>query len=181
MTKTTFPPLVVMGVSGCGKSTVGSLLAQRLGLAFIDGDDLHPAANKQKMGAGVPLNDDDRRPWLAEIGRTLRDGAGADGGVVVACSALKRRYRDQLRSEAGEVLFLHLSGDAETLSRRLAGRQHEFMPAAMLASQLAALEPLDADEQHILLDIGESPAALVEQAHHALTEPGAVRPTRTST
>lgn len=181
MTKTTFPPVVVMGVSGCGKSTVGSLLAQRLGLAFIDGDDLHPAANKLKMGSGVPLNDDDRHPWLAKIGRTLREGASDGGGIVVACSALKRRYRDQLRSEAGEVLFLHLTGDADTVGRRLAGRQHEFMPAAMLASQLAALEPLDADEPHILLDIREPPAALVEQAHHALTDAGTARLTRPGT
>jgi gluconokinase len=174
MTKTTFPPLVVMGVSGCGKSTVGSLLARQLGLTFIDGDDLHPAANKEKMGAGIPLDDADRHPWLAEIGRTLRDGASA--GVIVACSALKRRYRDQLRAEAGEVLFLHLNGDPETLSSRVAGRQHEFMPAAMLDSQLAALEPLGDDEAHVLLDIRESPAELVEQARQALMDDGATRP-----
>ncbi|MFE4541496.1 gluconokinase [Arthrobacter sp. NPDC056727] len=174
MTTTTFPPIVVMGVSGCGKSTVGSLLAQRLGLTFIDGDDLHPAANKQKMGSGTPLNED-RHPWLAEIGRTLRGGTADGRNIIVACSALKRRYRNQLRAEAGNILFLHLTGDPETLSSRVAGRQHEFMPAAMLASQLAALEPLDADELHLLLDIRESPAALVEQARQALMNGSALR------
>lgn len=176
MTKTTFPPIVVMGVSGCGKSTVGSLLAQRLGLVFIDGDDLHPAANKQKMGAGIPLNDEDRRPWLAEIGRTLSGGGGDGTSVIVACSALKRRYRDQLRAEAGDVLFLHLDGDPETLSSRVAARQHEFMPAAMLTSQLAALEPLDGEEAHVLLDIRKSPTLLVEQAYQALMNDSATLP-----
>jgi gluconokinase len=165
-----------MGVSGCGKSTVGSLLAQRLGLTFIDGDDLHPAANKQKMGTGTPLNDDDRRPWLAEIGRTLRSGASDRASIIVACSALKRRYRDQLRAAAGEVLFLHLDGDAETLGGRVAGRQHEFMPAAMLASQLSTLEPLGDNEPHLLLDIRESPTTLVEHAAQALTNDAATRP-----
>ena len=178
MTKTTFPPIVVMGVSGCGKSTVGSLLARRLGLTFIDGDDLHPAANKQKMGSGIPLDDADRHPWLAEIGRTLRDGAGDGSGIIVACSALKRRYRDQLRAAGGEALFLHLTGSAETLTSRVAGRQHEFMPAAMLTSQLAALEPLESDEPHILLDIRESPATLVEQVRLALTNDGGTTASR---
>lgn len=135
---------------------------------------LHPAANKQKMGTGTPLNDEDRHPWLAQIGKTLKSGASNGDGVIIACSALKRRYRDQLRAEAGDVLFLHLSGDAEILGNRVADRQHEFMPAAMHASQLAALEPLDADEQHVLLDIRESPATPVEQARQALMDDGAL-------
>jgi gluconokinase len=173
MKKTIFPAMVIMGVAGSGKSTVGSLLAQRLGLTFIDGDDLHPAANKEKMSSGVPLNDTDRHPWLAEIGATLRRGGSDGAGVIVACSALKRRYRDQLRAEAGELLFLHLVGDPETLSQRLAARNHEFMPAGMLHSQLAALEALDADELQVQLDIRQSPSALIEQACRALANSAA--------
>jgi gluconokinase len=163
-----FPPMVIMGVSGSGKSTVGALLGSRLGVRFIDGDDLHPAANKEKMGAGIPLDDHDRRPWLQEIGRTLAAYQEEEGGVIVACSALKRRYRDLLREHAPDVVFLHLQGSADTLAARMAARSHEFMPATLLASQLEALEPLGTDERHVLLDVRQSPSELADKASAAL-------------
>lgn len=160
--------MVIMGVSGSGKSTVGRLLGQRLGVPFIDGDDLHPAANKDKMRTGTPLNDDDRRPWLQEIGRTLSAHQQGGAGIIVACSALKRRYRDLLREHAPDVVFLHLQGSADTLSARMAARKHEFMPATLLVSQLEALEPLEAHERQVLLDVRQSPAELTEQAAAAV-------------
>jgi gluconokinase len=162
--------MVIMGVSGSGKSTVGALLGRRLGVPFIDGDDLHPAANKEKMRAGIPLDDDDRRPWLQEIGHTLAAPQEDRQGVIVACSALKRRYRDLLREHAPDVVFLHLQGSVDTLAARMAARNHEFMPATLLASQLEALEPLDADERHVLLDVRQSPSEVVETAYAALAE-----------
>ncbi|MBP1136619.1 gluconokinase [Arthrobacter sp. PvP023] len=168
MSNNGFPPMVIMGVSGSGKSTVGALLGRRLGVRFIDGDDLHPAANKEKMRSGFPLDDADRRPWLEEIGRTLAACEEEGEGVIVACSALKRRYRDLFREQAPDVVFLHLNGSAGTLAARMAARSHEFMPATLLASQLDALEPLDADEHHVLLDVRQSPSELVDKACAAL-------------
>lgn len=168
MTNNSFPPMVIMGVSGSGKSTIGALLGQRLGVRFIDGDDLHPAQNKEKMGAGIPLDDEDRWPWLRAIGRTLASGKSDGGGVIVACSALKRRYRDLLREYAPEVLFVHMEGSAETLAARMAGRNHEFMPVTLLASQLEALEPLEPGETQVVLDVRKPPAELVEDAVAAL-------------
>ena len=156
------PPLVVMGVSGCGKSTIGSLLGERLGIPFFDGDDFHPPANKAKMASGTPLDDDDRAPWLAEIGAALATPADGAGHRIIACSALKRRYRDVLRSFAPDVVFIHLSGEAATISGRLSGRAHEYMPSSLLASQLATLEPLGADEAHIAVDILGDPASLAD-------------------
>lgn len=159
---TQLPPLVVMGVSGCGKSTVGALLGERLGVPFFDGDDFHPPANKAKMAGGTPLDDDDRAPWLAEIGAALATSPGGAGSRIIACSALKRRYRDVLRSFAPDVVFVHLSGQAATISGRLNGRAHEYMPSSLLASQLATLEPLAADEAHVVVDILGDPASLVD-------------------
>ena len=159
------PPLVVMGVSGSGKSTVGALLAQRLGVAFLDGDDFHPAANKEKMAAGIPLTDADREPWLRIIGGLLA-GNHDDGSAfppVVACSALKRSYRDLLRSAAPDVVFVHLTGSAATIGIRMASRAHEFMPRTLLESQLATLEEPGADEAHVVGDIALDPAAIVEE------------------
>lgn len=158
---THLPPLVVMGVSGCGKSTVGALLGERLGVPFSDGDDFHPSANKAKMASGTPLDDDDRAPWLAEIGAALATPAGGAGSRIIACSALKRRYRDVLRRFAPDVVFIHLSGEAATISGRLGGRAHEYMPSSLLASQLATLEPPAADEAHVVADILDDPASLV--------------------
>jgi gluconokinase len=170
------PPLVVMGVSGCGKSTVGSLLGERLDVPFFDGDDFHPTANKTKMAAGIPLNDDDRAPWLAEIGMALARPAGEAASCIIACSALKRSYRDLLRSFAPDTVFIHLTGDAATISDRLTSREHEYMPGSLLASQLATLEPLGPDEPHIAVDIHEDPASLVNRIVRQLVDlPGSVR------
>ena len=164
-----FPPMVIMGVSGSGKSTVGALLGERLGIRFIDGDDLHPAENKEKMRSGIPLSDEDRAPWLQAIGRTLDSYQQEGSSIIVACSALRRRYRDLLREHAPDLLFLHLHGSMDTLAARMAARDHEFMPATLLASQLEALEPLDPDEAHVVLDVRQSPAELAERAEDALT------------
>lgn len=152
-----------MGVSGCGKSTVGSLLGERLGVRFFDGDDFHPPANKAKMAKGAPLDDNDRAPWLAEIGAALATPAGGAGPRIVACSALKRSYRDLLRSSVPDLVFIHLSGDAATISARLSSRSHEYMPRSLLASQLATLEPLAPGEAHIVGDILDDPASLVDR------------------
>ena len=132
--------VVVMGVSGCGKSTVGAALANALDWPFIDADDYHPAENVAKMSAGVPLTDADRWPWLDRIVDALRGACAAHANVVLACSALKQVYRDRL-ARAGELRLVHLRGDRETIAHRLAARQHRYMPATLLASQFATLEP----------------------------------------
>ncbi|WP_163707864.1 gluconokinase [Mycobacterium timonense] len=152
-------PVVVMGVSGAGKSTVGATLARRMRVPFVDADTLHPAANVAKMAAGHPLDDDDRHPWLDTVGEWL--AAHRDGGVV-SCSALKRTYRDQLRAHCPGVEFLHLSGSAELLADRLAARTDHFMPAALLRSQLDTLEPLGPDEVGATVDAGRDVDAIVE-------------------
>ncbi len=145
-------PIVVMGVSGSGKSTVGSALAQRLRVPFLDADTLHPPVNIAKMTAGEPLNDDDRYPWLEKVGEWL---AGHRDGGVVACSALKRKYRDQLRGHCPQVEFLHLSGSPELIGRRLDARSGHFMPAALLRSQFDTLEPLGGDERGVVINLSE--------------------------
>jgi gluconokinase len=161
------PPLAVMGVSGSGKSTIGALLAARLGMPFVDGDDLHPAANKAKMGAGIPLDDADRWPWLDAVGARL----AAEPTPVVACSALRRVYRDRLRATAPATLFVHLAADESTIAERIAHRHHEYMPTTLLASQYAALEPLEPDEDGIVVDVDATPdeivAALVARLREA--------------
>lgn len=151
-------PVVVMGVSGAGKSTVGAALAQRLGVPFVDADALHPPANVAKMTAGEPLDDDDRYPWLEAVGEWL---AGHPAGVV-SCSALKRKYRDQLRAHCPCVEFLYLNGSPEEIGRRVAARSGHFMPAALLRSQLETLEPLGVDEPGVAVDVGRSVDAIVD-------------------
>lgn len=165
-----FPPVIVMGVSGSGKSTVGELLAQDAGVPFLDGDDLHTEANRRKMAEGHALDDDDRRPWLEEVGRAL--AGRPEGGPVVACSALKRSYRDILRAAAPDAVFVHLAGDHELLAERLGGREGHFMPSSLLASQLRTLEPLGDDEQGITLDIADDPVALADAAVRELLPGG---------
>ena len=152
-------PVVVMGVSGSGKSTVGSALAQRLRVPFVDADSLHPPANIAKMTAGEPLNDEDRYPWLESVGEWL---AGHRDGGVASCSALKRKYRDQLRAHCPRVEFLHLSGSPELIGSRLAIRTAHFMPAALLRSQLDDLQPLGADEAGVTVDIGKDVDAIID-------------------
>lgn len=153
--------IVVMGVSGCGKTTIGALVAHELGLPFTDGDSLHPVENIAKMAAGTPLNDDDRAPWLQVVGQELASSAN---GLVVACSALKRSYRDAIRAQAPDAVFLHLDGTREVLSSRLEGRSGHFMPTTLLDSQLATLEALEADEAAVVIDISVPVPALVSDA-----------------
>ena len=135
--------IAVMGVTGAGKTTVAQALAAELHAEYIDADDLHPASNVSKMSAGVPLDDEDRRPWLELVGYTV---ASRTGGVVVACSALKRRYRDALREHAPALFFVHLAPSPTVLEARLAARPDHFMPPGLLGSQLDTLETLEADE-----------------------------------
>jgi gluconokinase len=148
-----------MGVSGSGKSTVGAAFAQRLGVPFADADAFHPEANIAKMAAGKPLTDDDRYPWLEAVGRWL---ANHEDGGVMSCSALKRTYRDQLRSHCPGIEFLHLTGSPELIARRQAGRPGHFMPPALLKSQFDTLEPLGSDENGITVDVGQSAERIVE-------------------
>jgi gluconokinase len=152
-------PIVVMGVSGSGKSTVGAALAQRLRVPFEDADDLHPEANIAKMSRGEPLDDADRYPWLEIVGRWL--AAHPDGGVM-SCSALKRKYRDQLRHHASGTEFVLLAGDREVIERRQAARPGHFMPASLLSSQLATLEPLEPDEGGVVLDVAQGVDQIVQ-------------------
>ncbi|WP_227467554.1 gluconokinase [Nocardioides lijunqiniae] len=159
-------PVVVMGVSGSGKSTVGAALAQRLRAPFADADDFHPEANVAKMTAGHPLDDDDRRPWLEAIGVWL---AGHEGGGVMTCSALKRAYRDQLRDHAPTTTFVHLHGERAVITRRQATRPGHFMPASLLDSQFATLEPLEDDEDGFVVDVDQSVDDIVAEATRHLT------------
>lgn len=148
-----------MGVSGSGKSTVGAALAQRLRVPFVDTDALHPPANIAKMAAGEPLDDDDRYPWLERVGEWL--ARHPDGGVA-SCSALKRKYRDQLRAHCPRVGFLHLRGSSELIRSRIAARTGHFMPAELLRSQLHALQPLGADEAGVTVDICQGVEAIID-------------------
>lgn len=146
--------IVVMGVSGCGKTSVAEGLAASLGYSFLEGDRLHPQASIDKMSKGVPLTDADRWPWLQRIGERLRDATASERGIVVSCSALKRSYRDCLRSAAGTGLsFVFLSGSRALLLERMGERKGHFMPASLLDSQLAALEDPSAEPDVVTVDI----------------------------
>jgi len=160
MTTNSVPPIVVMGVQGSGKTTVGVLLAQRLGVPFLDADTLHSPQNRAWMASGHPLSDAQRLPWLREVGEHLGLGAG---GIVVACSALKRTYRDLLRQQAPAMVTVLVSGDPEVIRARLAARDHEYMPASLLPSQLADLEPRQQDERGLTVDLAASPEQIVER------------------
>lgn len=148
--------IVVMGVSGTGKSTVGRALAETLDLPFLEGDDLHPDANVAKMASGIPLTDADRAPWLDRIAAEL------DEPVVVACSALKRSYRDRLRLAAPDLVLVYLHGDRQLLASRMSQRDGHFMPAKLLDSQLATLEEPTVDEETIPVDVALRPDEIVE-------------------
>ncbi|GHF48358.1 gluconokinase [Streptomyces mashuensis] len=160
------PVVVVMGVAGTGKSTVGPLVAGALGVPYAEGDDFHPAANIAKMSAGTPLDDADRAPWLDAVGQWAAARAGRGG--VVSCSALKRAYRDRLRAVAPQLFFLHLAGDRDLIAHRMAARTGHFMTARMLDSQFAALEPLEDDETGLRVDVTAGPEAVAAQAVAAL-------------
>ena len=173
-TDTTPTHFIIMGVAGSGKTSIGQRLAAELGTQFIDGDDLHPQANIDKMAKGVPLTDDDRTPWLAAIGQVLRDH---EGKLIVGCSALKRRYRDQIRATAQRpVTFLYLHGSRDLIADRMSKRERHFMPLTLLDSQFAALEIPQADEDAVTVSIDAEPNAIVAalaRAIHGKAEPAA--------
>lgn len=166
------PLVVVMGVSGCGKSTVGAALADRLRVPFLDADDLHPSSNVAKMSQGIPLTDDDRAPWLDAVGEKLAQHRLT--GLVVACSALKTRYRGMLRHHVPQVFFVHLEATRQVLAQRMVFRSSHFMPLALLDSQLATLEPLAAEENGIAVSADQSVGdviGVVERALRSVTLP----------
>ena len=159
------PHVVVMGVSGCGKTTVGRLLARHLEVPFIEGDELHPPRNVELMAAGIALTDEDRAGWLDAVAAEL---ARRPEGAVASCSALRRRYRDRLRCVVPALRFVHLRGDRAVLEERLAQRLGHYMPPTLLESQLQTLEPPSADEQPLELDITEPAEALARRAAQSL-------------
>jgi gluconokinase len=154
--------IVVMGVSGCGKSTVGQLLATALGLPYLEGDAFHPPRNVERMRAGIALTDDDRAGWLQTLAAQLAEARSTGQGAVLACSALKRRYRELLRKGAPDLQLVHLQGRREQLAPRLAARQGHYMPPSLLDSQLATLEPPGADEAALTYDVDADPRAIVD-------------------
>jgi gluconokinase len=153
--------VVVMGISGSGKTTIATALAERLGWTFAEADEFHPAANIEKMSAGTPLTDDDRWPWLEAMRDWMSGEARVGRSTVVTCSALKRSYRDLLDGADGDVRFVHLSGDPELIRERMKTRSGHFMPASLLPSQISTLEPLEDDEQGFALDNTGTPAEVV--------------------
>jgi len=150
-----------MGVSGAGKSTVGAAFAVALGVDYVEGDKYHPPENVERMAAGIPLTDADRAGWLRSLALRIREAKQAGKGLVVACSALKRSYRDILRAEAEDIRFILLRGSKELLVERLANRSGHFMPVTLLDSQLATLEEPGVDESAWVFDISDTPEAIV--------------------
>lgn len=157
-----------MGVAGSGKSSIGAALAARHGWRFLEGDDLHPPANVARMASGLPLSDADRLEWLAAIARHIAEADRAGTGLVVACSALKRRYRDQLSAASARVVYLFLAGDKETVATRMAQREGHFMPVSLIDSQFEALEPPQPDERVLTLPITLGPQELLAEADRRL-------------
>lgn len=157
------PVLVLMGVSGSGKSTVAGILAGALKWDLQEGDDLHPQSNVEKMSSGEPLTDEDRWPWLETIAEWIREHTENEEPGIITCSALKRRYRDVLAEGSGsDVVFVHLAGTKERLSGRLNARMDHFMPSSLLDTQLSTLEPIESDENAIVVDVGPKPAKVAE-------------------
>ncbi len=163
--------IVVMGVSGSGKTTVAVKLAERLGCEVAEGDDFHSEASVAKMASGQPLTDRDREPWLRSIAAWLRERDLAGRSAVVTCSALKRSYRDLLREGSARLFFLHLAGSKALIEERMATRTGHFMPVTLLDSQLATLEPLEPDERGLTLDVARPLGELVASAASALATP----------
>lgn len=156
--------LIVMGVTGSGKTTVGALLAGRTGGVFLDGDDYHPTENVAKMSSGTPLNDEDRWPWLDRLGLEIEAAVKTRGSVVLACSALRRVYRDRITSACAEApLFVHLAGSRDLISGRMAARRDHYMPVGLLESQIQTLEPIEPDENAIVLKIDAPADEIVER------------------
>jgi len=173
MTSRSIPPITIMGIQGSGKSTIGELLAQRLGAHFIDGDSLHSTESKEWMASGHALSDAQRLPWLHEVGERLALSDGA--GVVVACSALKRNYRDLLREHAPTMLTIFACGEIGLIHARIAARRHEYMPPSLLPTQLADLEERQDDEPGLTVDIAETPEQIVERIMRRIYERSADR------
>lgn len=168
------PPiaLVVMGVSGSGKSTVAELLAKSLNCEMVEGDRLHPPENVEKMRHGIPLTDADRGPWLERIGDLLKDWAAAERGGIVTCSALKRAYRDRIRAARPDVRFVYLKGSEELIAARVSARHHEYMPASLLKSQFDTLEEPAPDEPVVTVDVSAPPDEEARAILAALGLPG---------
>lgn len=166
--------LVVMGVAGSGKSTIAAALSQQLGWVCAEADEFHPQSNIDKMTQGIPLQDEDRWPWLREIQGWMTAQASAGKSTVLTCSALKLSYRTLLSDAKGRVLFIHLDGGAELIGERMQGREGHFMPPTLLPSQLATLEPLTGDELaagSLRLDISNSPEQIITAVLAGLTLP----------
>jgi carbohydrate kinase (thermoresistant glucokinase family) len=161
--------IVVLGVSGSGKSTFGRSLAQRLTYDFCDADDLHSPANIQKMRTGHPLTDEDRVPWLNAVGQRMRETLAQSRGIVVACSALRKSYRDIIREYEPATFFVFLDGTQEIIMSRVVARRGSFMPPSLLSSQFATLEPLATDEVGIRIDVAQTFADTVDEAVTALS------------
>ena len=178
MARATAPLVVVMGVSGCGKSTVGRLIAARLRCEFLEGDELHPPRNVERMASGIALTDNDRRDWLLAIAAQIADAGASRHGLIVACSALKRSYRDTLRAASGALRFVLVHGEPELLASRMHARTGHYMPASLLASQLQTLELPTPDEQCLVLDAASDAAPLAAQAVTWLAAPLPKSPAR---
>jgi gluconokinase len=161
------PPVIVMGIQGSGKTTIGELLAQRLGVPFVDGDTLHSSKNKEWMASGRALSDAQRLPWLHAVGESLALAGGS--GVVVACSALKRRYRDLLREHAPTMLTVFARGDIDLIHARITARRHEYMPPSLLPTQLEVLEEREDDEPGLTVDVAQTPEQIVERIMTMIT------------
>jgi gluconokinase len=160
------PAIVVMGVAGCGKSTIASRLADRFRTPYLEGDDVHPPANRAKMSVGIPL-DDDRAPWLEAIAERIATDLNAGRGIVVACSALRRTYRERIR-DAGDVWFAHLALDEPTATARVAARPGHFIPSTLIASQFAILQPLGTNEPGITIEATQPPDHILTQVQHSI-------------
>lgn len=169
MSESIRPSVVVMGVSAAGKSTVSRLLAERLGMDFLDADDLHPASNRAKMSSGTPLTDEDRMPWLDRVGEEL--ALRSVSGAVIACSALRRVYRDRIRARVPGAVFVHLHGSDSLLAERAAGRTDHFMPPSLLRSQIDTLEALEPDEIGVTIDVAPAPEQISRAAVEWLEKP----------
>ena len=153
-----------MGVSGTGKTTIGELVAEALGIDFVEGDSHHPDANVRKMSEGEPLDDDDRRPWLEELGRVAAGYRDERRDVVITCSALKRAYRDLLREAVPDIFFVHLHAERDVLAERMTQRTKHFMPTSLLQSQLDTLQPLEPDERGAVVDVAPRPSRVASVA-----------------
>lgn len=162
------PPMVVMGVSGSGKSTIGSLLSESLQVPYLEGDELHSESGQRKMAEGVALDDADREAWLQRVGQELRQKYDDGTSVVLTCSALRRSYRDKLAEYVAQTVFIHLAGDRDVIAARLSQREHAYVPAGLLDSQIKTLESLADDECSIVVDIDQSPQDVVRDIEEQL-------------